>query len=207
MNMWVESLGIIAAVLDLSMSLPQTLKIWRNKNAEGVSLFTWVTLYTTFAAWAIYGWQNQIAATLGFIIAAALVGILLLPTIFRAKKHSWFITILTIAGIPIILIPLILYAPAIIVTIFLLSLTFNRIPQVMKSYKTYKNTKYSNVSLFSWSLGLAANLFWLIYGVFRADINLILIPLMPILYDSAILTFQLIGNRKYKDSQKENPSA
>ena len=26
MNMWVESLGIIAAVLDLSMSLPQTLK-------------------------------------------------------------------------------------------------------------------------------------------------------------------------------------
>lgn len=206
MNLFLlEALGVTAAILDLSMSLPQTWKIWRNKNTQGVSIFTWITLYITFAAWTIYTLQQQIVATIGFIIAALLIGVLLLPAIFKSRNINPAITWLTILGIPLLLSPFILYGPAILITIFLLSLTFNRIPQIFKSYRTYKHGSYSNVSLTTWSLGLAANLCWLAYGLIKPDINIILIPIMPIIYDSFILTFELLGNRKYAKTQKENP--
>ena len=205
MEIGLEALGILAALLDLSMSLPQTYKIWKNKNTEGVSLFTWLTLYTTFSAWTIYTYQQHILATVGFLIAALFIGALLLPAIFKTRKTPPLKTYSIILGIPLLLIPFIYYAPALAITIFLLSLTFNRIPQIVKSYKTYKNTQYSNVSLSAWILGLAANLCWLVYGILKPDINIILIPLMPILYDLTILTFELLGNRKYKNSKKLVP--
>lgn len=202
---WLELLGIIAAILDLSMSLPQTYKIWKNKNTDGVSLFTWLTLYTTFVAWTIYTYQQHIIATLGFVIAAFFIGALLLPTIYKNRNTSKIKTYTIILGIPLLLIPFIYFAPAILITIFLLILTFNRIPQIIKSYKTYKSGEYSNVSIAAWILGLSANLCWLTYGILKPDINIILIPLMPILYDITILFFELIGNRKYKNRKKFVP--
>lgn len=202
MNIWLEALGITAAILDLSMSLPQTYKIWKNKNTDGVSLFTWLVLYITSVAWGIYAYQQHIIATVGFFIAAIFIGALLLPTIFINRKTSKIKTWSIIIGIPILLIPFIYYAPALLITIFLLSLTFNRIPQIVKSYKTFKNVQHSNVSLTAWMLGLAANLCWLIYGILKPDINIILIPLMPILYDITILVFELLGNRRYNKQEK-----
>lgn len=193
----IEAIGILAAIIDLTMSIPQAWKLHKNKNAQGVSLTTWAVLYTTLLGWGTYGYTHQsIGLSIGFTIGAITIATLILPSILNYQKATLTKKLLTLAGIPAFTIPLIITAPPLITAVFLFLLTFNRIPQIIKSYRTYKNHTPTNVSILTWSMGFTANLSWLTYGILRNDPAIIAVTIPALFYDSTILTLEKLSQRK-----------
>ena len=58
MNGYIEAVGVLAAIIDLGMSVPQTIRLYRSKRVDGVSTLTWIVLYATFSGWCLYGYVN-----------------------------------------------------------------------------------------------------------------------------------------------------
>lgn len=52
-----DGLGVAAALCSMTSFLPQLIKLWREKDAEGVSLRMYVVTVTGFSLWALYGFR------------------------------------------------------------------------------------------------------------------------------------------------------
>ncbi|MBU4432906.1 MAG: SemiSWEET transporter [bacterium] len=49
------AVGVTAALLSISSFAPQMIKIWRERDAQSVSLRMYVVTVTGFACWTLYG--------------------------------------------------------------------------------------------------------------------------------------------------------
>ncbi len=52
---WVDLIGVAAGLASMSSFLPQIAKIWREKDATGVSMRMFALTVTAFILWTIYG--------------------------------------------------------------------------------------------------------------------------------------------------------
>lgn len=199
----IETVGIIAAGIDLSMSVPQAWRIHKNKNADGVSLITWAVLYTTLIGWGTYGYvNNSVGLSLGFTIGAITIGGLILTSVLKYQNANMLKRILVIAGIPAFTILFILFMHPVVTAVFLFLLTFNRVPQIIKSYKNWKTSTPTNVSLATWTMGLLANLSWMTYGILRNDPTIIAVTIPALFYDTTIITFETLNTKNRLKSKK-----
>ena len=55
---WIEIIGLAAGTISCASFVPQILKLFRTKNAEGISRRTYIATVTTFALWTLYGALN-----------------------------------------------------------------------------------------------------------------------------------------------------
>ena len=79
-----ESIGILAAILTTSAFIPQVYKIYKEKNAEGVSLTMYIILFIGVLLWLVYG---VLIGSLSIIIANGVTAMLqLLVIIFKLKN-------------------------------------------------------------------------------------------------------------------------
>jgi MtN3 and saliva related transmembrane protein len=76
---WIDLIGVGAGLLSMISFIPQIAKIWREKNASGVSLRTYALTVSAFALWLTYGllsgtWPvaaaNAVCLTLSAMIVA-----------------------------------------------------------------------------------------------------------------------------------------
>lgn len=85
MTPWqIEIIGLVAAVLTTFAFVPQVLKIWRNKNAAGVSLTMYLVLFTGILLWLAYG---ILLDRLAIILANSVTACLQLIIIILKLKH------------------------------------------------------------------------------------------------------------------------
>jgi MtN3 and saliva related transmembrane protein len=85
MTPWqIEIIGLVAAVLTTFAFVPQVLKIWRNKNAAGVSLTMYLVLFTGILLWLAYG---ILLDRLAIILANSFTACLQLIIIVLKLKH------------------------------------------------------------------------------------------------------------------------
>ncbi|MBO9560207.1 MAG: SemiSWEET transporter [Caulobacter sp.] len=54
-NLAASVVGTVAALLSITSFVPQIVKIWREKDAESVSLRTYLVTVTGFSCWIAYG--------------------------------------------------------------------------------------------------------------------------------------------------------
>ena len=54
-----QALGFIAAILTTAAFVPQVLKTWKTKSAEGLSLEMYVIFCTGVLLWLVYGIANR----------------------------------------------------------------------------------------------------------------------------------------------------
>tara|TARA_B100000214_G_scaffold181489_1_gene130838 strand:- start:542 stop:799 length:258 start_codon:yes stop_codon:yes gene_type:complete len=79
-----ESVGFIAAILTTTGFVPQVYKIYKEKNAKGVSLTMYIILFIGVLLWLVYG---VLIGSLSIIIANGVTAILqLLVIIFKLKN-------------------------------------------------------------------------------------------------------------------------
>ena len=79
-----ESVGFIAAILTTTGFVPQVYKIYKEKNAEGVSLTMYIILFIGVLLWLVYG---ILIGSLSIIIANGITAMLqLLVIIFKLKN-------------------------------------------------------------------------------------------------------------------------
>ena len=199
MNGYIEAVGVLAAIIDLGMSVPQTIRLYRSKRVDGVSTLTWIVLYATFSGWCLYGYVNgSIGLSIGFSLAWAVIGILLLPMLFKGKGHSTSLLWLVLIGIPGTIFAVLIFAPDFVIGIVFFSMTFNRIPQVITSWRSWRNKTNTVVSKTTYGFGLAANITWLTYGILRADPIIIGVTILTPIYDILILLFEGLNKRSQR---------
>ena len=79
-----EIVGLTAAFLTTSAFIPQVYKIYKEKNAEGISLTMYIILFIGVLLWFIYG---ILIGSLSIIIANGVTALLqLIIIIFKLKN-------------------------------------------------------------------------------------------------------------------------
>ena len=79
-----EIIGIIAASLTTSGFIPQVYKIYKEKNAKGVSLTMYLILFVGVLLWLVYG---ILIGSLSIIIANSVTALLQLCVIIYKLKN------------------------------------------------------------------------------------------------------------------------
>ncbi len=86
MNVSIELVGIIAAILTTSSFVPQVYKTWKSKNVDGISLTMFLALFIGILFWLIYGILiGSFSIILANIVSGLLVGALVLFRIIYNK--------------------------------------------------------------------------------------------------------------------------
>lgn len=80
-----ELIGLLAAFLTTSAFIPQVFKIYKEKNADGISLTMYIILFTGVLLWFIYGF---LIGSLSIIIANGITALLQLCIIIFKLKNS-----------------------------------------------------------------------------------------------------------------------
>ncbi|MDC0162791.1 SemiSWEET transporter [Flavobacteriaceae bacterium] len=80
-----EIVGLSAAFLTTSAFIPQVYKIYKEKNADGISLTMYIILFTGVILWFIYG---ILIGSLSIIIANGVTALLQLSIIIFKLKNS-----------------------------------------------------------------------------------------------------------------------
>lgn len=77
MNISIEIVGVIAAILTTSSFVPQVYKTWKSKNVDGISLTMFLALFIGILFWLIYGILiDSFSIILANIVSGLLVGAL-----------------------------------------------------------------------------------------------------------------------------------
>ena len=79
-----EIVGLSAAFLTTSAFIPQVYKIYKEKNAAGISLTMYIILFTGVILWLIYG---ILISSLSIIIANGVTALLQLSIIIFKLKN------------------------------------------------------------------------------------------------------------------------
>lgn len=85
---WVKLLDkivFVAAIFGPALTLPQVTKIWLEKNANGVSLITWLGYLGGAIFWTIYGLAHKEKP---IILANLLLGILAVAIVLGVLLYS-----------------------------------------------------------------------------------------------------------------------
>tara|TARA_E500000178_G_scaffold222596_1_gene219597 strand:+ start:4207 stop:4467 length:261 start_codon:yes stop_codon:yes gene_type:complete len=80
-----EVIGLSAAFLTTSAFIPQVYKIYKEKNADGISLLMYIILFIGVILWLIYG---ILISSLSIVIANGITALLQLIIIIFKLKNS-----------------------------------------------------------------------------------------------------------------------
>ena len=80
-----EVIGLSAAFLTTSAFIPQVYKIYKEKNADGISLLMYIILFIGVILWFIYG---ILISSLSIVIANGITALLQLSIIIFKLKNS-----------------------------------------------------------------------------------------------------------------------
>ena len=77
-NLLINAVGVAAGLCSMASFIPQILKIWRERDASGVSLRMFAVTCTAFALWAVFGllqgsWPIVLSNAVCFALASAIV--------------------------------------------------------------------------------------------------------------------------------------
>jgi MtN3 and saliva related transmembrane protein len=74
----VNAVGTAAGLLSMISFVPQVIKIWREKRADGVSLNTYLATAAGFILWIVYGvmlgsWPIAVSNSVNLLLSAAIL--------------------------------------------------------------------------------------------------------------------------------------
>jgi len=77
-NLLVDVVGVAAGLCSMASFIPQIRKIWRARDASGVSLRMFAVTCTAFALWTIFGalqasWPIMLSNAVCLVLAGAIV--------------------------------------------------------------------------------------------------------------------------------------
>lgn len=76
--LFIEIIGLIAAILTTASFVPQVYKIWKTKSTDGISLTMFLMFFCGVLLWLLYGiYIHSIAMTIANVITALLASIII----------------------------------------------------------------------------------------------------------------------------------
>jgi len=75
---WIQVLGIVAGICTSASLVPQVVKVWKEKEAEDVSLVMLIVLLTGLVLWVVYGFLRKDIPIIATNIFSVLVNVTLI---------------------------------------------------------------------------------------------------------------------------------
>lgn len=182
--------GWVAAAIGIASSMPQLLRILRERNSAGVSLPLWQTTAGTGAAWAAHGFLTgaaplQVPNLLGSLLAFATVIFVLKNRLQPVLRQ--------------LVLPLLLGAALIAVDLKWGAVVFGILivmPQLAGQLSQLRalitTTNPAGVSAGFLAIFVAGQIMWLVYGVLHGDWALIIAATTMVVIASLNLSICLI---------------
>lgn len=187
-----EIFGFIAGGIGVYTAVPQALHIRKLGHGTGVSLGYWITMLVVNASWFGYAllvsspsiiFANGVGfITSGLVVAALLKRELIVWPIMLVAGALWCWGFLQL--------------PMPIITVLLVALTFSRLPQLIRSVRSYRAGIETAVSLRSLYIGLVTMLLWEAYSFASGLIQLIITTTIGLTLTLTVLTLEILGKRK-----------
>ncbi len=160
-----QGFGFAGGIIMIATGLPQTMRIRKLGNTQGLALSPWILMLFTFSAYAAYGlMQNSIAIwstnALTFITTALVV-----TAVKGNSLKNWLL--IFVGGLAWGY--LITVMPTILASIILAALTANRVPQLIRSWMNRHTAMVTAVSIPSLLITLASTLCWLAFAFLTED--------------------------------------
>ncbi len=191
----VEAIGFLGGIIGLVYSIPQIIRLYRTNETIGVSVPTWMLLVVGHSLWVGYGVTTSSPSQLVTNLIAGLLAVVLLQKLMGASVRTFGIIALLLS-IPFFLV---WWGPVALVSVLLISVTvISRIPQVTRSWKTWRTSSASVVSVATWSLSVAGTTLWLIYAVLDHRLVILFATVISLFASSLIISFELLGRKRHE---------
>ena len=187
-----EIFGFIAGGIGVYTAVPQALHIRKIGHGTGVSLGYWITMLVVNASWFGYALLVNspsilFANGIGYITSGLVVAALL--------KREWLVwPVMLAAGA--IWCWLFMMLPMAVITVVLVALTFSRLPQLIRSVRSYRAGIETAVSLRSLYIGLVTMLLWEAYSFASGLIQLVITTTVGLTLTLTVLVLEILGKRK-----------
>jgi uncharacterized protein with PQ loop repeat len=167
-HMLALSFGYLGAALGVVMVVPQIVRIVRHPRLAGVSVVTWSVTVVTCLLWLSYGARTgqlpQIPGNV-LLIAGAVTIVLIVPS---ARSRTWRAIVL--GSVTAVAVGVSFALPAHDGGYLAFSIgLFASLPQLADTVRTWRMGATSAVSVSSWSLKIASQTAWLLYGIGVSD--------------------------------------
>ena len=187
-----EIFGFIAGGIGVYTAVPQALHIRKIGHGTGVSLGYWITMLVVNASWFGYALLVNspsilFANGIGYITSGLVVAALL--------KREWLVwPVMLVAGA--VWCWLFMMLPMSVITVVLVALTFSRLPQLIRSVRSYRAGIETAVSLRSLYIGLVTMLLWEAYSFASGLIQLVITTTVGLTLTLTVLVLEILGKRK-----------
>lgn len=172
---YVDVIGYISALILTVMSIPQTVKAYR-EGCAGISRTTWWTIAFSIALWLVYGILTGSHVLIIANIAAIIAAVAMLSVLAHDTTQRW---VLPAFGIVIVLaasvFALSLFPLPVIAVFAVILPVLSRVPQLMESVSSYQAGERTAVSRMTWILAATGQAGWLLYGLIMGDPALIIV--------------------------------
>lgn len=160
-----QAFGFAGGIIMIATGLPQTLRIRKLGNTDGLALSPWILMLFTFSAYTAYGLMEDSIAIWSTNALTFVTTALVVTAVKGNSLRNW---ILILAG-GLAWGFLITVMPEILASIILAALTANRVPQLIRSWMNRHTAMVTAVSIPSLLITLASVLCWLTYAFLTKD--------------------------------------
>lgn len=155
----IEILGFVGGTIGVTQALPQFFRLRRLGHGQGVSVAAWILMFAVASSWTGYGYRIGSPSQVATNIAGAVLNGLVVAALLRDKRTvvpSY--VLLPLLGVTLAFLINVLPEP--IVSVWLLSMTVSRVPQLKKSWQNRHRRQESAVSMRSLAVMTTSLLCW-----------------------------------------------
>ena len=194
---WVLLVGAVASVLVISMVVPQMWKVFRDRVAVGVALGAWGMYVALSSLWFVFGVRYDSPAQVWVNVVALPLGVVLLVLLGRTQHKMglvWLWLVGCAVGASVVGVAPVVVSQVVMLVVALCA----EIPQVVVSFRSWREGRQSEVSVLTWVLGaLAVGLF----GVYGWGLGLPVVvasSVVALMLRCSIVVLELSGRSKLR---------
>ena len=187
-----EIFGFVAGAIGVYMAVPQARNIRKLGHGEGVSLTYWAVLVMVNASWLGYG----ILLGSPSLIVSNVLGFTTSTMVVTALINKGWIAWPVIYGIGAVWVLAFKMLPIAVITVLLVAMTFNRLPQIYRSVQNLRAGVASAVSMRSQYYLFTAMILWEFYSFMSGHVSLVITTTTGLLLTSVVITLELAGRSK-----------
>jgi len=190
-------IGFVGSILTISMAVPQAVKVWRDRSGTGVSLPTWTLMLFVYALWLGYALRvGDVASyTANILSLATQIALIAGLLVYQPPAHRSLFSAGTLAA-SLAFGVIGYFAPMPVLWTFMAVGMVVRLPQALKSIRTWRNHGASEVSVSTWVIGLIAGTCWMLHGIFMPDPTFTITNIAVIILSLTVIVFEGLNNAR-----------
>lgn len=189
-----EIVGLAAGAVGFMQVFPQLLRVRSRGTVRGVSLATWLMFIASHASWMGYGIRTHSVSQIVANAGGALWVSYLVGQIIKDRIKAFISVSLTVVSMAL----LVVNVPFAIMNLILAAFSLSRVPQVVRSITTWRNSHESDVSVLTWAISFTSTSLWLIYSLIDARPIVTFTSLVSLLASFVICFTEIAAAKRFQ---------